>query len=115
MPSSRPLGALQDIRNNIELARTFVAGLSFADFQAYRKTVYAVIRCFEIISEASRRLPSDLKDRHPEIAWSDIAGAGSVYRHGYQYVRNDVLWRTVQESLKPLRLAVEAELNRLRT
>jgi uncharacterized protein with HEPN domain len=82
-PSKSPAAALRDILNNIELARRFVAGLSFDDFQADRRTVYAVVRCLEIISEASRRLPVDLKARHPEMPWTDMAGAGSIYRHHY--------------------------------
>jgi hypothetical protein len=45
-----------------------------------------VTRCLEIISEASRRLPEAMKARHPSIAWSDMAGAGNVYRHDYDDV-----------------------------
>jgi uncharacterized protein with HEPN domain len=67
----------------------------------------------EIISEASRRLPADLKARHPNIAWADMAGAGSVYRHQYHDVQDDLVWKTVQEDLEPLRIVVEQELDRL--
>jgi uncharacterized protein with HEPN domain len=113
MHSDSTADALADIKANIELARSFVGNLSLLDFQTDRRTVYAVTRCLEIISEASRRLPADLKQRHADIPWSDIAAAGSVYRHAYQSVRDDFLWRTVQESLESLRLAVEQELRRL--
>ena len=82
-------------------------------FQADQRTVYAVARCLEIISEASRRLPVELKARHPKIPWRDIAGLGSVYRHDYEGVRNDVMWRTVQQGLEPLLAVVEEELARL--
>ena len=81
-------------------------------FQNDRKSVYAVVRCLELISEATRRLPTELKERHPSVPWSNIAAAGSVYRHGYQLVRDDVLWLTVQESLQPLLVTVEQELGR---
>src|SRR5581483_7143037 len=112
MRSNQPLSALRDIRKNIELARTFMAGLPLEEFKKDQKTVYAVIRCLEIISEASRRLPAAVKDRHPNIPWGDIAGAGSIYRHGYQLVRDDVLWVTVHESLPPLLSAVDEEIQR---
>lgn len=112
MRSSQALSALRDIKDNIELAQAFVAGLSQTQFKADRKTIYAVIRCLEIISEASRRLPHDLKERHASMPWSDIAGAGSIYRHGYQLVRDDVLWLTVHDSLQPLLAVVEEELAR---
>lgn len=112
-PSRSPAVTLRDILENIRLARRFVAGLSFEDFQTDLRTSYAVIRCLEIISEASRRLPADIKSRHPEIPWTDMAGAGSIYRHQYHDVRGDLLWHTVQNELEPLQHAVELELGRL--
>jgi uncharacterized protein with HEPN domain len=115
MPSSSPELALVDIANNIALAREFVRDFSYAEFAADRRTVYAVIRCLEIISEASRRLPIDLKERHPQIDWIEIAAAGSVYRHAYQLVRDDTIWETVQQSLAPLGTVAEQELNRLKS
>jgi uncharacterized protein with HEPN domain len=66
----------------------------------------------EIISEACRRLPAEVRDRHPDIPWRDIAGAGSVYRHGYDAVLEEILWETVHFSLEPLRVIVEEEFAR---
>jgi uncharacterized protein with HEPN domain len=43
----------------------------------------AVERCIEIISEASRRVPANLKSLHPEIPWSKVSGIGNVFRHDY--------------------------------
>ena len=114
MPSKTPYNALCDIEHNIALARAFVAGLSFATFQHDRRTVYAVTRCLEIISEASRRLPDDLKARHPHVPWPKVAGAGSVYRHDYEDVLERIVWLTVRESLEPLRIVVAHELEQLK-
>ena len=58
-------------------------GLDFAAFLADRKTVYAVVRALEIISQAWRRLPADLLPRNPHIDWPSIAAAGNIYRHEY--------------------------------
>ena len=69
MPSDQPETVLRDILHHIELATRFPAGIDQAAFLADTKTTYAVTRCLEIISEASRRLPDDLKARHPSIAW----------------------------------------------
>jgi uncharacterized protein with HEPN domain len=74
--------------------------------------VYAVTRCLEIISEASRRLSNGLKTRHPEIPWREIAGAGNVYRHDYEDVVANRVWDTVQSALPTLRAVVEQELAR---
>ncbi|MBI2714377.1 MAG: DUF86 domain-containing protein [Rhizobiales bacterium] len=115
MPSNSPELALTDIAANIALAQNFVRDFSFDEFQADRRTVYAVIRCLEIISEASRRLPPDLRSRHPDIEWNEIAAAGSVYRHAYQLVRDDAVWKTVHHNLEPLLAMVERELRRLKS
>jgi uncharacterized protein with HEPN domain len=59
--------ALRDILHHIELAANFTAGFNRASFKQDIKTVYAVTRCMEIISEASRHLADDVKARHPSI------------------------------------------------
>lgn len=110
MPSDRVDTALRDILHHIELVGAFMAGVDRATFIDDPKTVYAVTRCLEIISEASRRLPDDLKARHPAIAWKQMAGAGNVYRHDYEDVAARYVWKTANESLPPLREVVEAEL-----
>src|SRR5579863_10017503 len=86
MPSKSPAAALRDIRHHIDLVVRFAAGLDYERFRDDDKTVYAVTRCLEIISEASRRLPAEIKSRHPDILWREMAGAGSVYRHDYDHV-----------------------------
>lgn len=79
------------------------------------KTIYAVVRCLEIISESSRRLPDDLKARHPSIPWRAIAGAGNIYRHDYEEVASDIVWNTVKFALDPLPEAVKEEIARDRS
>jgi uncharacterized protein with HEPN domain len=74
--------------------------------------VYAVTRCLEIISEASRRLPEQLKARHPAIGWKQMAGAENVYRHDYEDVAAEFVWETVVRALPPLRNVIESELER---
>jgi uncharacterized protein with HEPN domain len=70
-------------------------------------------RCLEIVSEASRRLPEDLKARHPSIPWREMAGAGNVYRHGCESIEPYDVWITIQDHLPALRAVVEAELGLL--
>jgi uncharacterized protein with HEPN domain len=112
MPSKDPKIPFNEIKKNIELARQFVADLSIDDFLNDRKTFYAVVRALEVISEASRRLPDFFKEKHPEIPWKDIAGAGNVYRHNYEDVLETMVWQTVQHSLTALEKVVQEELDR---
>jgi uncharacterized protein with HEPN domain len=112
MPSKSINTALRDILHHIELAANFSAGFDRASFKQDVKTVYAVTRCLEIISEASRRLPDDVKARHPAIGCEQIAGAGNVYRHDYDDVAAEFVWETVERALPPLRAVIEVELKR---
>jgi len=110
MRSDAASAALRDMEHHVTLATQFVQGMDFQTFRDDTRTVYAVTRCLEIISEASRRLPNELKARYPSVAWKDMAGAGNVYRHDYEDVAAKVVWDTVQLALPPLREVVGREL-----
>ena len=92
------------------MAEGFVAGVSYESFKDDNLRLYAVVRCLEIVSEASRRLPDALKARHPSIAWRDMAGAGNIYRHEYEDVAAHRVWHTLTVGLPMLRVVVEREL-----
>jgi uncharacterized protein with HEPN domain len=110
MLSDAATRALRDMAHHIDLAASFAAGFDYDTFRADPRTVYAVTRCLEIISEASRRLPDELKARHPAIAWREMAAAGNIYRHDYEDVAASYVWVTVQNHLPPLRAAIDHEL-----
>jgi uncharacterized protein with HEPN domain len=110
MLSDAAIAALRDMEHHISLANQFVAGVDFEAFRDDTRTVYAVTRCLEIISEASRRLPGEMKGRYPLIAWKDMAGAGNVYRHDYEDVGAKLVWDTVQLALPPLQDVVAREI-----
>jgi uncharacterized protein with HEPN domain len=101
MHSDTAIAALRDIEHHIALAVHFATGFDYDTFRGDPRTVYAVTCCLEILSEASRRLPDELKARHPAIAWKDMAGAGNIYRHDY-------VWDAVQIDLPPLRVEAGA-------
>lgn len=86
MPSESSRRWLLDIRHNIYLVDEWAHGLTFGQFEADTMRLYAVVRALEIISEASRRLDREMKGRHPNLSWGDIAGSGNVYRHNYDNV-----------------------------
>jgi len=114
MPSEAVGRWLSDIGNHIDTAQVFVTGLTYEAFREDLRTTYAVIRCLEIISEASRRLPEEMKAHYPQIAWKEMAAAGNVYRHDYEDVAVSAVWRTLKLSLPALREVVERELKLLR-
>ena len=110
MMRERVLGRLEDILHAIGAIETYVAGKSFADYQAERLVRDAVERNIERISEATRHLPDDMKAKHPNIPWSQIAAIGNVLRHAYQVVDDRTIWDTVKRDVPPFKAAVEALL-----
>lgn len=110
MPSRNPAQRLADIRDAIAAIRRFVAGYAFDAYVADQKTVYAVTRALEIVSEASRRLPDGVKARHPEIDWAAVAAVGNIYRHEYETVDDALVWHTIHTDLDSLETAVVREL-----
>ena len=113
MPSDAARLPLGDIVRYAELANGFTAGLEFAAFRDDLRTYLAVVRCLEVVSEASRRLPTEFKQQHPEIDWRNIATSGNVYRHEYESVDPRLVWLTVRDHLPALKAVAEAELRRL--
>ena len=85
---------------NIE---TDIAGYDFERFRTDRRTRQLVERNLEILSEASRRLPNEYKDREVQIPWRAVAGIGNVLRHDYHETYPTVLWDTCKKDLQPLK------------
>ncbi len=113
MPSESLAFVLRDIRDNILLAQGFIERLTFEGFQESRLHFYAVTRALEIISEATRRVPDDLRERHPQLPWRSIRDVGNFYRHQYDNVAESYVWATIQENLEPLLAVVVAEFDAL--
>jgi len=64
---------LQDMLDTIDIAQQFVADMTFADFQADQKTVFAVIRAIEVIGEAAKNIPLPIREQYPEMPWSNYS------------------------------------------
>jgi uncharacterized protein with HEPN domain len=110
MPSEKDSATLQEILHHIDLAETFGRGRSVQDIRDNPMPLYAIVRCLEIISEASRRLSSELKSRHSHIPWAEMAAAGNFYRHKYEDVLPVRVWKTLHDDLPVLRRTVQLEL-----
>lgn len=110
MLSSKARLALFDIRDNGEFACEFIVGLDYEEFERDRRRFYAVMRALEIISEAARRLPRELLARHPNLPRRAIMGVGNIYRHNYDNVAEQLVWRTVREGVPALLAAISQEI-----
>jgi uncharacterized protein with HEPN domain len=110
MLSDKDSATLHDMLHHIDLAERFMQGRSFESLRDELMPLYAVTRCLEVISEASRRLSDDVKARHVRTPWREMAAAGNFYRHNYEDVLPRRVWKTLHEDLPPLRTVIEQEL-----
>ena len=101
---------LSDMIEACERVESVLRDLSLETFEDDWQRHWLVQRGIEIISEASRHLPTELKERHPAIPWSKVAGIGNVLRHGYEEISAPVLWKLVRQDLTTLKEACQAEL-----
>jgi uncharacterized protein with HEPN domain len=100
--------AIHDILETITRVQEKTAGKTLGDLQADWEPRFIVERAIEIISEASRRLPNEIKATRPEIPWRSVAGIGNVLRHEYHTISDKVIWDVVHGDLPALKTAVEA-------
>jgi uncharacterized protein with HEPN domain len=110
MPVADPRARLEHILEAIREIEDFASDKSLQDYLDQAWLRLATQRAIEIISEASRRIPDDLKAKHSEIPWRDIASIGNILRHGYDSLDHAVIWGVVETHLPPLKAAVEKML-----
>jgi uncharacterized protein with HEPN domain len=98
---------LVHILTAINAIETALASKSSEDFANDLFLRLAIERAFEIISEASRRIPDEVKAQQPEIDWQRLADLGNRLRHAYHRVDPNILWQIAERDLPPLKKFVE--------
>jgi uncharacterized protein with HEPN domain len=93
---------ITDILECIAKIRRFTKGFTFDDFQEDEKTIDSVLRNLEIIGEAARHIPVDVRSRYPEIPWAEMLTMRNIVIHEYHGVNLSIIWQTVKEDLPPL-------------
>jgi len=97
---------LEHIREATEAILTYTAG-GREEFMRNRLIQDGVVRNFEIIGEAAKRLSAEVQTKHPEVPWADIARFRDVLIHHYMEVDLKRVWNVIETHLPNLRKAVE--------
>ena len=93
---------LDDILQSISYIQEYISGMDYNAFESDRKTQDAVIRNLEIIGEAAKTLPDELKAKMPEIEWHKIVALRNILTHEYFGVNLKIIWDVIQNKLTEL-------------
>ena len=103
-----------DILTSIQEIEEFVEGMNFEDFVEDRKTVNAVIRSLEVMGEAVKKIPLEIREKYQEIPWKYIAGMRDKLIHEYHGVDLEIVWEVVEKEIPPLKPKFEKILEELK-
>lgn len=105
---SAALDYVEDIVEATRKIDRYTADLDYCAFVDDELTVDAVLRNFEVIGEAAKNVPEDVRDEYDEVPWSEMAGMRDKLIHGYSTVEVSIIWRTVEEEIPGLKRQMES-------
>lgn len=104
---------VSDILNSITEVEEFTADMDFVTFSSDKKTVNAVIRSLEVIGEAAKRIPEDIRQKCSDVPWKYMTGMRNKLIHEYSGVDLEVVWEVVKHELPPLESHIKRMLDEL--
>ncbi len=104
---------VRDMLTAIDKVGRYTRGMDAASFAADEVIVDAVIRNLEVLGEAARNVPGEVRNAHPEIPWKRMVGFRNIVAHVYFGVDLENVWKIVSENVPPVRPALEALLGEL--
>ena len=97
---------LKDIEQAIRLALEFTQDMDFDSFCQDTKTIFAVTRAIQIVGEAVKKIPDNIRQQYPQIPWKDVTKMRDKVTHQYFAVKLDVVWDTVQQEIPLLQTLI---------
>ncbi len=98
---------IDDILESIDKIREYTGSITKDDFFAKSQIQDAVIRRLEIIGEAVKHIPQEIRWAHQEIPWQQIAGMRDVLIHEYFGVKLERVWKVITHDVNHLQNAIE--------
>ncbi len=92
-----------DILTSIQEIEEFIGGMDFGEFVKDRKTINAVIRSLEVMGEAAKKIPFQIRNKYPDIPWKYIAGMRDKLIHEYHGVDLEIVWEVIKKEIPPLK------------
>jgi uncharacterized protein with HEPN domain len=104
----------EDMRNSIQEIDGFIENISYAEFIEDKKTVNAVIRSLEVIGEAAKRIPDEIRIKYPNIPWKRMTGMRDKLIHEYSGVDLEIVWTVIKEELPQLKPMIKEVISSLK-
>lgn len=101
---------LDDILQAAGEVREYTTGLSEKQFFGDRKTIEAVVWNLQIIGEAAKNIPEEIRSRYPSVPWRDMAGLRDIIVHQYFGIKLDLIWKVIQRDLLRVEEGIRAIL-----
>jgi uncharacterized protein with HEPN domain len=98
---------IQDIIESMNKAMEFTDGITYNSFASDDKTIFAVVRALEIIGEAVKNIPQEIREKHTQIPWREMAGMRDKLIHEYFGVNLNVVWKSVKEEIPLIKPSFE--------
>lgn len=98
---------IKDILDCVEKIEDFVGDMDFDEFVKDDKTTSAVVRKLEIIGEATKNIPEEMRVKYQEIPWSDMARMRDKIIHFYFGVDYEIVWKAIKERLPTLKRQIK--------
>jgi uncharacterized protein with HEPN domain len=101
------LDFVEDILDAMNKAEALLEGISYSQFETDFRINFAVVRALEIIGEAAKRLPEELRQRYPDVPWKGMAGMRDRIIHGYDNVDLEIVWDVVKRDIPQIKSKIE--------